>query len=389
MKKTLENIIKSSKQIKAIYTMLGSFAIRTIGLFVKTDDRLILMNSFGGKKYDDSPKALFEYMLRDSRFNDYSFVWAFHNPERFTIEGAETVKTDTFKYFITALKAKCWVTNSGIERGLNFKKKQTVYLNTWHGTPLKLMGRDIPGESDEFRLNHDIQCSQSKYETEIFSRVFGLKKECFAEVGLPRNDELANATTQRQAEIKEALGIPKEKKLILYAPTYREYDRDDSLNCIQQIKLDLDKWKHKLGNEWVLLLRLHYEVAKAVGDAADGEFAIDVSQHESINDLMIASDVLVTDYSSIMFDYSILNKPIYIYAYDYDEYSKRRGLYFDVREELCGGSITVDELIELISIFNTQDNLKKIATFREKYVNSFGQATEQTVEILFNKLRKQ
>lgn len=386
MKKTLENIIKSSKQIKAIYTMLGSFAIRTIGLFVKTDDRLILFNSFGGKKYDDSPKALFEYMLKDSRFNDYSFVWAFHSPERFTIERAETVKTDTFKYFITALKAKCWVTNSGIERGLNFKKKQTVYLNTWHGTPLKLMGRDVPGESEEFRLNHDIQCSQSKYETEIFSRVFGLKKECFAEVGLPRNDELAKATEKRQAELKEALGIPKEKKVILYAPTYREYDRDDSLNCIQQVQLNLDKWKQRLGQEWVLLLRLHYEVAKAVGDVADGKFAIDVSQHESINDLMIASDILITDYSSIMFDYAILSKPIYIYAYDYDEYSKRRGLYFDVRKELCGGSITEDELIKTISDGSRKERLKEVEKFKTKYVTHYGNATETVVNIIKEKL---
>ncbi|MBQ7037485.1 MAG: CDP-glycerol glycerophosphotransferase family protein, partial [Clostridia bacterium] len=135
--KKLANIIKYFKFIYSLYYYVFSFLLSALRLFVKPDDKLILFNSFGGRKYDDSPKAIFEKMQKDPRFQDYKKVWAFHNPEGKEIPGVTCIKTDTFRYFVTALRARVWITNSSVERGLNFKGKNTYYFNTWHGTPIK------------------------------------------------------------------------------------------------------------------------------------------------------------------------------------------------------------------------------------------------------------
>lgn len=133
--------IKHHAMINEMFYTIGSAMISTMNLFVKPDDHLILFNSFGGKKYDDSPKAIYEFMKNDSRFAEYRLVWAFHEPEKHP-EVIDKIKTDNFNYFLTALKARVWITNSSIQRGLHFCGKHTYRFNSWHGTPMKQMGRD-------------------------------------------------------------------------------------------------------------------------------------------------------------------------------------------------------------------------------------------------------
>ena len=118
---SLINRVKYSKRIYLAYYYLGSFAIRLLRLFVKKDPRLIVFSSFGGRKYDDSPKCIYEQMIKDARFDDYKIVWAFMYPEKYDIPRGKKVKTDTFAYYKTLLKARCWITNSTMERGLSFK----------------------------------------------------------------------------------------------------------------------------------------------------------------------------------------------------------------------------------------------------------------------------
>ena len=144
--------------------------------------------------------------------------------------------------------------------------------------------------------------------------------------GYPRNDPLAKANEETKREMRRKIGIPVDKIVLLYAPTFREYERDASLNCVLKPPVSFKKWREQLGNEYQILMRCHYEVTKLFSDEIDGEFVIDVSDYPTLNELMIASDALITDYSSIMFDYSILDRPIYIFAYDYDEYEAKRGI---------------------------------------------------------------
>lgn len=219
-----------------MYFYILNFIINFLKLFVKKDDKLILFNSFGGRKYDDSPKEIFENMVSDFRFEDYKFVWAFDNPEKFDVKNAKKIKTDSLVYFITALKARCWITNSSVERGLNFKQKHTYYFNTWHGTPIKKMGTDISTVNTSFRSKKnqlvDNMTAQGDYEAQIFSNVFNVAKEKFLLCGLPRNDILSKYDLEDKEKIKRKLGIPLNKKVILYAPTFREYKKDSANNCL-------------------------------------------------------------------------------------------------------------------------------------------------------------
>lgn len=390
IKNEMMKMVKTSSGIKKVYNKVGSGLVRLVGLFVFQDDKLILFNSFGGKKYDDSPKAIFEFLKEDERFEDYKFVWAFHQPDRYDVPGAKVIKTDNLKYFLTALKAHVWITNSGIERGLSFKKKGTIYINTWHGTPIKYMG------SDEYKIKptqmpvckFDRQNAQSKFEADIFSRVFNIPYERMLTCGYPRNDVLVNNDLETQNKYKKKLNIPSDKKVLLYAPTFREYERDDNRNCVLKPPVNFEKWRSVLGNEYVVLMRCHYEIAKLLNVGMDGVFVKDVSDYPILNDLMLASDVLISDYSSIIFDFAILDRPVIVYTYDFDTYREKRGMYIDVREELLGGSVTEDELLETIKTIDKKDAIERVRAFRRKYVTEYGNATKGTVDTIWELLQR-
>ena len=371
------------------------FFVWGLKLFVQPDDHLILFNSFAGRKYDDSPKEIYLRMLKDERFKDYKLIWAFHNPEKYDVP--EKIKTDNLNYFKTALAARAWVTNSSVERGLNFKGKNTFYLNTWHGTPIKLMGSDISADNESFGVNHkegkknakeapfDAFCSQGKYETDIFSRTFNIPKERILEVGLPRNDILANYTDQQRKEIRNKLGIRDDQIAILYCPTYREYDKDENLGVVMAPPMNLKKWENKLGDKYVLLIRAHYEVSDVM-NIEENDFARNMTSYPSLNELYIAADILISDYSSVFFDYSITGKPMLHFCYDYDKYSSKRGMYFDIRDWVDG---TDNEDALIIKINNLNFSLSDEATieFRNNYVNYFGDAAKQTVDFLADTLQ--
>lgn len=386
----LKYIVKYAKPLYRVYNLLGNACIFILKFFVKTDERLILFISFGGKKYDDSPKAIYEKMRKDERFKEYRFVWAFETPAEFEVHGARKIKVDTLRYFMTALAARVWITNSTVERGLNFKGKHTLYFDTWHGTPIKKMGTDISDSSKSFKMRGkwpvDIMTAQSEYEADIFSRVFKIPRESFILCGLPRNDILANYTKEYRDKLRTKLGIPKEKKVILYMPTFREYEKNASMQCVLIPPLDIKKWERMLGENYLFLFRAHYEVAKAM-DIQDNCFIRNVTNYPSLEHLMIVSDILISDYSSAFFDYSIMNKPMFHFSYDYDEYSSKRGMYFDIREFLHGAD-NEDDLIQLILKMNEKTELDLLTEFRSKYVNYYGTAVKQSIDRIHLEIKK-
>lgn len=383
MKTKLVNLLKYNRIMYTVYFYVMSLAINFIKIFVNPDDKLILFNSFAGRKFDDSPKELFDYISRDERFSGFRLVWAFHDPSQFTVEGAETIKTDGMKYFVTALKARVWITNSSVERGLNFKGRRTFYLNTWHGTPMKKMGTDIASDNTAFTTKtdnkFDVMNAQGEFEADIFSRAFRIPRERFLEVGLPRNDRLASYTKEERVALREKLNIPEGKKVILYAPTFREYEKDENNGCVLVPPMNLKFWEEQLGSQYVLLFRAHYEVAKVM-DIDENGFVQNMTNYPSLNELMIIADVLVSDYSSVFFDFSIMDKPMLYFTYDYDKYSSKRGMYFDIRDYLDGASSEQD-LVKLLGDLNAADVVKTIR-FREQYVPYYGSATEKTVDYL-------
>lgn len=392
---SLINKIKYSKIFFNIYYYLGSFFLNILKWLVPTDDKLIVFNSFGGRKFDDSPRAIYELMIKDQRFNDYDIVWAFLDPEKHNIPTGRKIKSDTLKYFITLLRARIWITNSALERGLKFKGRHVFYLNTWHGTPIKKMGRDISSDNNSFTGKSgffdsvDIMLAQGVYDRDIFSRVFNIPIYKFAITGLPRNDELTKKNNPETIKlIKKKLNIPENKRVILYAPTFREYEKDNNFNCIMTQPLDLDKWEKELSGEYILLLRAHYEVIKIM-NVPESDFIRNVSDWSNLNELMVISDILISDYSSIFFDYSILGKPMFAYCYDYDIYTYNRGLYFDIRKELeSKGSISVEDIIEELKKGDFIKRSKFSVLFRSKYITAYGDSSSKALDLIADNLNR-
>ena len=388
----LINRVKYNKTIYLIYNYFGSKVISFLKHFLHTDDKLIVFASFGGRKFDDSPKAIYDAMLKDERFEECHFVWAFIHPEGYNLPKGEKVRIDTFRYYKILLRARIWVTNSSMTRGLNLTGINTFELNTWHGSAVKKMGADVNKNSKAFGLkeqkeNEGVMLAQGKYDVDVFSRAFNHPQDFFRIIGLPRNDVLAHTTPEEREKIRNKMELPKGKKIILYAPTYREFEKDTNYNCILEIPIDLKKWEEQLGHDYILLLRAHYEVVKMM-NFKDNDFVRNVSSYPNLNELMIVSDILISDYSSIYFDYSIMGKPMLSFAYDYERYYRERGLYFDIRKELESEGLECEDCVISELLQMDIEKRRNIALrFRDKYVEEYGNASKRSLDIIKQQLK--
>lgn len=375
----LKKFIKNSRGLYYIYHYVMSSLINILKIFIVPDNHLILFVSYGGRHYSDSPRIIYEKMLKDNRFKEYKLVWAFIEPDKF--ETQNKIKIDTFRYFITALKARCWITNVMIERALNFKGKNTFYFHTTHGILVKKDGPDVKNKkfSSIAKYKYDISLAQSKYEQKIEMRIFGLPKDKIKIIGYPKNDIFSTYTKVYREKIRKSLGITSTKKVILYAPTFRE-----NINFHETFIINIDKWKQILGDEYVFLYRAHPVVN--IKEKNNDTFFIDVSNYEFLEELMIASDVLVSDYSGIIFDYCIMHKPIYLWTYDYDEYEQQRGLYFDIRKELKF-SDSEETLIYMIKNHDWSNIPKEVISFQKKYATVYGNGTQNSIDLIYKNIK--
>ena len=389
MKLSIINKVKYSPLLYTIYFSIGSVFLKLLNTFIKPDPNKILFVSYGGRKFDDSPKAIYDTLLRDARFKRMEIIWAFRNPEEFNITRGRKIKIDSINYYFNLLRAGIWITNSGVERGLSLPKGKRLYINTWHGTPIKKMGSDISLKNTAFKSKakksiEDIMLAQTQYDVEIFSRVFAISKDRFRIIGLPRNDELVlNNHTKYIQALRKKLNIPYNKKVILYAPTFREYQKDKGSNCIFDMPINIKQWQETLESEYILLLRAHYEVSKAL-NITENNFVKDVSKYNNLNELLLVSDILISDYSSIFFDYAILGRPMLAYCYDFNIYSKKRGLYFDIREKLDS---YFDNEYDLLKVLQQQDFSKIIECvehFRRDFNIQAGMASMKVLDLLVN-----
>lgn len=381
MKSKIVHLIKHNAFVQAVYRATMSIFFRFIGLFVRIDDNLVLMNGHGSK-YNDSPRDIFRKMEELGLTEKYKVVWALNDPDKYEIENCEKIKMDTFKYFITALKAKYWVSCVNIERGLHFKKKKTVYLNTWHGALINLCGNAVGGRKD-FNWNYvNLFCVCGDYEKPFIMRDFGVREEALITTGYPRNDMLYSADREEIARIKEKLSLPRDKKIILYAPTWRETVDGGSTYQLAP-PIDWGKWKEKLSDGFVVLLRTHPYTTKLMNVEFDS-FVINCTEYPEVNHLLLAADVLISDYSSINLDYCILEKPMICFGYDYEEYKSQRGFYYDLEENMPNGVIkNEDDVIELLLNMNVEEQCKKTAEFKKGRMQYGGNASVECINKLF------
>lgn len=364
-----------------------SLFVRFIGLWVRTDEKLVLLNSFGGRKYNDSPKVLFETMKTDPRFQEYRFVWAFEHPEQFRIPGAECIKIDSPKYIITALKAKVWITCVNIERGLHYKKRNTIYVNTWHGAGTKLIGNACSKRKDYIFTDVNIMLIQSEFERDIFLRDFDCCPSAFMKVGFPRNDELFHMTEDMKKELKKQFQIPEGRKVILYAPTWRD-SKDGGISYEFAPPMDVEKWKERFSNGYVMLFRMHAFTTRFAMHYDD--FARDASGYDNLNHILAISDVVITDYSTIVYDSAIAGKPFICFGFDYERYRKERGFYYDLNEVYPGGVLkTEEEVMDRIDKVIAGMDQEKYQEFRNKYIEAGGHATEAVLDKLYKLIKRE
>lgn len=365
------------------------------GKFVRTRENTIIFSSFGGRRFDDSPKAIYYEICSREEFANWDIVWAFVNPNEYDIPRGRKVKIDSIGFYRALLYSRVWVSNSGMDRGIGFYKKGIIKVETWHGTPLK----KIAGEENTNAIGgknkkkegiidrHTIRCAQSEYDKEIFSRVFNADKETFILCDLPRNDCLKNINSKRVDELRRSLSIPNDKKIILYMPTYREYQVDGKGNTCFNIPIHIEKWKQQLGEEYILLIRAHYAVIRQL-EVSEDSFLKDVSQYPSLSDLYSVADILISDYSSAYFDYSILNKPMLCYAYDYDEYVEKRGLYLKLEETLpCPIDKTEKNLLFHLENIEKSCPLERVERFQQRYAPNAGGASKEIVDTIIRRIK--
>ncbi len=388
----LKNIIKNNRFIYSIYYYFMSAFLKILGIFCKVNKNKILFVVYGGKRFDDSPRFVYEYIKSNNKYKNMICKWAFIEPNNFKfIPEKERVKIDTIKYYITALTSKYWITNSSIGRGIKFKKKQTQNIFFTHGlTALKKIGKDLSKSNNSFESkkeeNIDVIFIEGKKEKEILERAWNTNADRFYLTGLPRNDELYSIKNEKVIEIKKKLKIPLDKKVILYAPTFREYKLDKKLNNIIKNPFDFDKWKKELGEDYVFVFTAHYQIGKLLNVPKDSKFVINAFEYPYINDLLMVADILISDYSSIFFDYSILERPMFCYAFDYEEYKEKRGFYNDPNEVFSHGAIKEES--KLLEVIKNIDYKKETEYTRDKIKNQYiydskGTATKEAVNIIF------
>lgn len=382
MRDRLIYLLKHNEKIQSLYVNVMGAIFRIWGNFIKIDHNLVLFSSFMGINFNDSPKAIYDYMQSHSEYKKYHCVWALEHPENFP--QLDAVKIDTAEYFKTALKAQYWITNTNIERGLKFKKTGQRYLNTWHGTALKLIGNDCPGRKDYNFDTVNFLCVSGDYDEKVFKSAFNAKESSFLRCGLPRNEELWTADAAKKATMRKKLNIPEDKKVILYAPTWRDSTDGGKTYAIKP-PIHFDKWEEQLGDKYVVLFRAHHLTTKVLG-VQYNEFVRDTSNYPAVNDLMIAADMLITDYSAIAFDYSILCRPIFCYAYDYDSYLAERGTYFKINDKYPNPYCkTEKELFERITKIDYQKECENTKRFRDEFMQYGIDATETCVKAEFGK----
>lgn len=352
-------------------------------MLIPIDEKLVLFVSFMGMRFNDSPRVIYDYMCSHPEYSSYRCVWAFENPDVFP--NVKSVKIDSLTYFITALKAKYWITNTNIERGLRFKKKGQKYLNTWHGIALKHIGNDVSGRNDFNFDTVDYLCVCGDYDEKVYKTAFHAKESSYLRCGLPRNEELWTVTEEKKNLVRQKLDIPSEKKVILYAPTWRD-SRNGGLSYDINPPIHFDIWKKELGEEYLLLFRAHHQTTKVIGVHFD-EFVKDASSFSSVNELMIIADILITDYSAIAFDYAILCRPILCYAYDYDTYLTERGTYFQLDDKYPNKSCrTEEELLRRIKNLDYAVESSNTKRFRDEFIQYGIGSTEACVNAEFGGL---
>jgi CDP-glycerol glycerophosphotransferase len=360
---------------------------------------LTVFESHMGLQYSDNPRYVYEAARRVG-FDRLGLtpVWSTATDGQGFPEEAPTVRRMSLRYAYLLARAQYWVDNQGFPRVFD-KRPETTYLQTWHGTPLKTMGWDEPGlaalsgaarrahERGVARWDHLV--APSEYFVDTFARSYRYDGKLLR-VGYPRNDPLVTAAhdPDQVREAKLRLGLPLDRTIVLYAPTFRDADR--RAVAPHELPLDFKAFGAALRDRAYLLVRTHY-LTRFVLSREFWPFAFDVSGaagHHDMTELLVAADVLVTDYSSTMFDFANTGRPMVFFAPDYDDYVRsERGTYFSLAAEAPGPLVsTTAELVDVLSDVDAlaREHAERLAAWRRRFCEyDSGHAADDVVAAVF------
>lgn len=344
--------------------------------------------SYYGTQYGCSPKYLSEYI--SDNMPEWQIVWAFTEPEKRNVNGVMKVRYMSIPYFWHLMTSKVFVTNYRTTSEYH-KRKGQVYIQTWHSS-LRL--KKIEGDTVDSLPPHyvemakvdsqkiDYLVSGCDFSTDIFKRAFWYDGKIL-KTGVPRCDIFFKDNKEIRTKVLQKLNLPVETKVLLYAPTFR---KDEGL---QYYNLDYSRLQQSLlsrfGGEWKIMVRLHPHLQNVSGQLLCKEpSVIDVTAYDDIQELLLASDALVSDYSSLIFDYAFMGKPCFLYTPDIKDYTKNdRDLYFNIGQLPFENAEDNDALYDAVLKFDNGIYKEKLERFKE-YVGNYenGHSSEKLAEII-------
>lgn len=358
------------KALRYIKRSVVKTAWRVLFVLPVKKDRIFVSN-FYGNGYSDNPKYIVQELLNCGKKLD--IIWCVKttkNNYNLPIQ-IKQCKYNSFSFLYYMSTSSVWIDNC---RKYYFykKKKNQLYLQTWHGFALKKLEKDVlhtlsngyESVAMKDAQNTDIMISDSSHMTSIYRSSFWYHGR-IEQIGYPRYDAFKNRSLEMQRKIINFFNIDEQNSIVLYAPTFRQ---DESLASydIDWDKL-LDALQERFCNDFVLLIRLHPNISKKAIQLSYNSRVINASQYEDVEELLVLSDVLITDYSSVMFDYMITKRPCFLYASDLDMYTKERDFYINISDLPFPLSTTKGSLINSILSFDGCEYRAKVDSFLNKY----------------------
>ncbi|MBE6574270.1 MAG: glycerophosphotransferase [Ruminococcaceae bacterium] len=376
--------------IKKLY-IAGCWVLSSI---LPVDKKKVVFCSYYGRGYSDNPKAICEALRKKD--GKVKIVWLVKDEKEASTLPADVIpcKYDSAKRVWQLATARVWVDNC--RKYDRVKKRGQYYLQTWHGFPLKQIEKDaidsLPSDYEKGALRDsgfiDLLLSNCGFVTETLRRCFWYDGE-IAEYGSPRNDVFINGDHDATKRVRKSLGIPENKKFVLYAPTFR-VDKG-AVDCYAIDAENLRRASEKrFGGDWAVVIRLHPNVAKVSEKLFkyDPEHIINGTMHADMQELLSACDLLITDYSSSMFDYALSGKPCVRFANDLKEYIKDRNFYFKYDEIPFPYAENNEDLITLIESFDTDKYYNDTKAFYSRLAfREDGHASERCADWIENKLK--
>jgi len=347
------------------------------------DRNKVFFKAYNGLQYSCNPKSISEKLFEIAP--QTKIVWSFTRPE--SIENlpnyVQKVKKKSFQEFYHLFTAKIWVMNAGTM--IPKKRKNQWIIDTWHGDrAFKRVQVSSDGSStlDQAYKNVDVVLSASDYGEKVIREAMKHKGEILR-IGSPRNDLFFKTNSKEVLRIKSKLKLNPSSKLILFAPTFRgEGEAVESLNFSKLI----DSLEKKDTCSWYCLVRQHYKVPPQREWTKDSRI-FDVSNYPDIQELLLVSDILISDYSSLAGDYALLFRPIFLYVPDIEEYKSGKGLYFDLEESPYVLAKNEADLFHKIVNFSLEEASKNCSDILDFYgnVNENGLASEKAVQWILEK----